>query len=332
MSTKEEILELLTERQGDYYSGEEIARRLSVSRAAVCKAVRNLRNEGYAIDGVTRRGYSLSDGIDPLSIRGIRGRLRPELQTMEISVLPLAASTNAILHERAGEGAPQWSLLLAEEQSSGRGRNQRSFFSPKDTGVYMSLLLRPKNYTADQAVRITVMAAVAVCEAIEEISGEETAIKWVNDIFMRGKKVCGILTEGTVSIENGRLDYAVLGIGINLYEPKEGFPRELRPVAGAVFPKARKDGKTRLISSFLNRFFESYADPLSADYSTRYRNRSLVIGRHVRLISGDRESEVLVKGIDDECRLQVEYPDGHEEACCSGEISFQLESKRKRTA
>ncbi len=332
MSTKEEILELLTERQGGYYSGEEIARRLSVSRAAVCKAVRNLRNEGYAIDGVTRRGYSLSDGIDPLSIRGIRGRLRPELQTMEISVLPLAASTNAILHERAGEGAPQWSLLLAEEQSSGRGRNQRSFFSPKDTGVYMSLLLRPKNYTADQAVRITVMAAVAVCEAIEEISGEETAIKWVNDIFMRGKKVCGILTEGTVSIENGRLDYAVLGIGINLYEPKEGFPRELRPVAGAVFPKARKDGKTRLISSFLNRFFESYADPLSADYPTRYRNRSLVIGRHVRLISGGRESEVLVKGIDDECRLQVEYPDGHEEACCSGEISLQLESKRKRTA
>lgn len=325
METKEKILELLTNRQGSYCSGEEIAGILSISRAAVWKAVKKLRSEGVLIDAVTNRGYSLTEETDFLSVRGIREYLRPELKKTEISILPIAASTNALLYERAGEGADEWTLLLAEEQSAGRGRNRRPFYSPKDTGVYMSLLLRPKDYMADQAVRITIMAAVAVCEAIEEISGKHTAIKWVNDIFIGKKKVCGILTEGAFSIENGRLDYAILGIGVNLYEPKEGFPKKIRSVAGAVFPKVRRETKVRLVSLILNRFYDLYTDPLSIDYLSRYRARSFVIGKRVRLISGGRSSEVYVRGIDDECRLVVEYPDGHKESCCSGEISLQME-------
>ena len=323
MKTKEKVLELLTDRQGGYCSGEEIARILSISRAAVWKAVRKLQSEGYSIDAVTNRGYSLSEGVDILSVRGIRERLRPEIEEMEISVLPTAGSTNALLHERAVEENGEWILLLAEEQSAGRGRNQRSFYSPKGTGVYMSLLLRPRDFAAGQAVRITVMAAVAVCEAIEEISQERATIKWVNDIFLKKKKVCGILTEGAVSIENDRLDYVVLGIGINLYEPKEGFPKPLRSIAGAVFPDPRKEGKIRLISSFLNRFYELYTKPYSTGYMDRYRSRSFVVGKRVRLITGNRTREALVCGIDEECRLLVKYPDGRKEAFCSGEISLQ---------
>ena len=328
MKTKEKVLELLIDRQGRYCSGEEIARTLSISRAAVWKAVKRLQSEGVLINAVTNRGYSLAEVTDLLSVRGIRERLRPELQKIEISVLPIVSSTNALLQEVAREGAAEWTFLLAEEQFSGRGRNQRPFYSPKDTGVYMSLLLRPKNFTADQAVRITIMAAVAVCEAIEEVSGEETAIKWVNDIFLRGKKICGILTEGAVSIENGRLDYAVLGIGINLYEPKGGFPSELCRSAGAIFSRKRKDMKVSLVASILNRFYEFYTDPFSADYLARYRSRSCVIGRRVRLVSGDRTSDVLVSGIDDQGRLTVRHPDGSEESCCSGEISLRLSDSR----
>ena len=126
-------------------------------------------------------------------------------------------------------------MVIANEQTAGRGRLSRSFFSPKDTGIYMSLLLRPKNYSAKQAVRITTMAAVAMCEAIETVSDEKAEIKWVNDIFVRGEKVCGILTEGSFNLESGLLDYAVLGIGINIYQPKDGFPNELSSIAGAVF-------------------------------------------------------------------------------------------------
>lgn len=324
VKTKEKILELLIDRQGRYFSGEEIAHILSISRAAVWKAVKRLQSEGVAIDAVTNRGYSLTETADFISVRGIRERLRPELEKSEISVLPVASSTNALLEERAREGAAEWTLLLAEEQLSGRGRNQRPFYSPKDTGIYMSLLLRPENYTADQAVRITIMAAVAVCEAIEVISGEETAIKWVNDIFLKGKKICGILTEGVVSIENGRLDHVILGIGINLYEPKEGFPSELRPLAGAVFSQKRKDTKVCLVASILNRFYGFYTDPFSTDYLVRYRSRSCVIGRRVRLVSGDRTSDVLVSGIDDRGYLTVRYLDGTEESCCSGEISLRV--------
>ena len=130
---------------------------------------------------------------------------------MKISVLPTVSSTNSFVREQANNGAAPNSLVVANEQTAGRGRVGRSFYSPKDTGVYMSLLLRPKQYSAEQAVSITTMAAVAVCEAIEAVSGEKAEIKWVNDIFVRGKKVCGILTEGSFGLESGMLEYAVLG-------------------------------------------------------------------------------------------------------------------------
>lgn len=197
-------------------------------------------------------------------------------------------------------------------------------FSPKDTGVYMSLLLRPQNYSAKQAVKITTMAAVAMCEAIEAVSDETAKIKWVNDIFVRDKKVCGILTEGSFDLENGLLEYAVLGLGINVYQPKNGFPEEIASIAGSIFQQSQNDVKNRLVSEFLNRFYGYYTAPQQTDYVKHYRNRSFVIGKQVTLISANESKNAVVIGIDDECHLLVRYPDGTKDCCSSGEISIRL--------
>ena len=322
MSTKEKVLELFESSRDVYLSGEDIAHKLSISRSSVWKAVKTLQNEGYAIDAVTNKGYCLSNQTDILSAQGIRKYLRSEIQNMEICVTDIVESTNVSVRDKANMGKPEGYMILANEQTAGRGRLSRSFFSPKDTGVYMSLLLRPGNYSAKQAVRITTMAAVAMCEAIETVSDEKAEIKWVNDIFVHGKKVCGILTEGSFNLESGLLDYVVLGVGINVYQPKDGFPDELSSVAGAVFEKKQNDVKNRLVSTFLNRFYDYYSAADQMDYVEQYRNRSFVIGKQVTLMLFNESKKAIVVGIDNECRLLVKYPDGTEDCYSSGEISM----------
>ena len=324
MSTKEKLLALFEENKGTYFSGEEIAERLSLSRTAVWKAVNSLRGEGYEIDAVQNKGYCLSVGTDILSAQGIRKYLEPVCASMELEVLPVAGSTNALLKERAGAGAKDGYVLLANSQTAGRGRLGRSFYSPGDTGVYMSLLLRPRGYSPDQAVRLTTMAAVAACEAIEEVAGKPAQIKWVNDVYMDRKKVSGILTEAAFSLEDNGLDYIVVGIGINAYPPKEGFPPELTQIATTVFRERQNDGKNRLASAFLNHFMGYYAAGNNMDYAEEYRARSLVIGKEIRVISPAGQREALALDVDEECRLVVRYEDGSRETLSSGEISIRF--------
>lgn len=324
MATREDLLELLESGRGEYFSGEELAKRLDISRAAVWKAVEGLRGEGYAIDAVTNRGYCLSRDTDILSAQGVKKYLAPQCPKLDITVLPLADSTNALARERAEAGEGEGLVIMAIEQRAGRGRLGRSFYSPPGTGLYMSLLLRPKDYSAGQAVRVTTAAAVAMCEAIEAVSGKKAGIKWINDIFVGGKKVCGILTEASFGLENGLIEYAVLGLGVNLYRPEGGFPAELEQIAGSVLDSSQGDAKNRLAAGFLGRFMALYAELGGAGYVEEYRARSLAIGRRVRVISagGAREADVL--GIDDDCRLLVRYTDGSEAALSSGEISIRL--------
>lgn len=322
MQTREKLLELLESHRGTFFSGETIARTLSLSRSAIWKAVKALQNDGYAIAAVTNRGYCLLEQNDIISAQGIKKYLRPHLTGLDITILPTVSSTNTLLRERAGSGAPEGCLVLANEQTGGRGRCGRDFFSPSETGIYMSLLLRPENCMAEQALQITTMAAVAVCEAIDDVSDteEKAQIKWVNDIYLHAKKVCGILTEGSLSLENGMLEYAVLGLGINIYPPKQNFPVELENLAGTLFQSQKDDVKNRLAAQFLNRFYDYYTCFSSLNYIEEYRRRSLVIGKQVLLQSARQSKTGVVLDIDDQCRLLVRYEDGTEEACSSGEI------------
>ena len=192
MTTKEKLLALLEDSKGTFFSGEEIARTLQVSRAAVWKAVNALREDGYTIDAATNKGYRLSPDSDILSPQGIRRFLKPEYRDLDLTVLPTAPSTNALVREKANQGRPEGCVIIACEQTDGRGRYGRQFFSPVDSGVYLSLLLRPTAYSPQQATCLTAAAAAAMCQAIEAVTGQQPGIKWVNDIFLHGKKVCGI--------------------------------------------------------------------------------------------------------------------------------------------
>lgn len=325
MGTKDQLLMLFENNKGVFFSGEEIAEKLSISRTAVWKSVQSLRREGYHIEAVRNKGYCLSVETDILSVQGVQKYLEPICKNMELNVLGSVDSTNTFARERAVNGAPDGYTVIANTQTCGRGRRGRNFYSPADTGVYMSLVLRPHHYLAQQAVRLTTMAAVAVCEAIEAVSGEKAEIKWVNDIFVRGKKVCGILTEASFGMEDGFLEYAILGIGINVSVPVDGFPDEIKDIAGAVFEKSKNDGKNHLAAEFLNRFMNYYLSAEKMDYVENYRNRSMAIGKEIQVISASDTKKAIAVDIDQDCRLMVEYEDGRRECLSSGEISIKVE-------
>lgn len=320
MTTKDRVVTLLSACRGTYLSGEELAQSLQVSRAAVWKAIQALREAGYPIEGIPSRGYRLVSAGDILSLGGIESRLCfPDHWHLE--VLGEVSSTNALLRARAEAGAPDSTVLVAASQTLGRGRMGRKFYSPADTGVYLSVLIR-RDWPPTAARDLTVLAAVAAARAAEALSCRETKIKWVNDIFLDGKKVCGILTEAAFRMEEGTLDYAVLGVGFNAYRPPEGFPETLAQVAGSVYESAREEGRNALTAVFLNELENCLLFPVEA--RQEYRRRSMVLGRKVRVLSpqGSRRAQAL--DLDEHCGLIVEYPDGTRETLRSGEISLRL--------
>ena len=229
---KADVLAALDAARGKYISGQELAQQLGVSRTAIWKAVAALRADGIPVAAVTNRGYILSPAADVLNAAAVTALLAPEAaRALQVEVVDRLPGTNAALRARAENGAPEGLVLIAQAQSAGRGRGGHSFFSPQG-GLYLSILLRPE-IGLRQAVRLTAMAAVAACRAAEKVSGAELRIKWVNDLWRDGRKVCGILTEAALDMESGMLDYAVLGLGFNITAPPDGWPAELQDVAGA---------------------------------------------------------------------------------------------------
>lgn len=322
--TKDLVLETLWTHADESISGEELAARLDLSRTAVWKAVEQLRADGYLIESAPRRGYRLLSKSDVLSEEGIRKFLRsPDLRLRCFTEI---GSTNTALKELANRGEGVGLALVAGRQTAGRGRMGRSFFSPEDSGVYLSLLLRP-DMPADQATGITACAAVAAAETLEELSGRKVGIKWVNDLLVEGKKVCGILTEASLDCENGQLSYAVVGIGVNALEPAGGFPEELRDIAGAVFPeRSLPELRCRLAAGILDRLWRYCGGETLQDCFEAYRSRSLVLGQEVELLSPGKEPErALVLDLERDYALRVRLSDGSERRVLSGEVRVRLE-------
>ncbi|MBO4831388.1 MAG: biotin--[acetyl-CoA-carboxylase] ligase, partial [Oscillospiraceae bacterium] len=278
MPTKDSVLELLEKNRGAYISGAAAADALGITRTAVWKAVKVLQDEGYEITAATNKGYMLAEDSDVLSPSLIKQLLDGAIPPERIEVSRCVSSTLDVAKKLAEQGAPEGTVIIAQEQTAGRGRRGRKFFSPRDTGVYISILLRPA-LPAERAVLITTATAVAACDAIESVTGVSAGIKWVNDIFVSGKKVSGILTEASYSMESGCLDYAALGIGLNVYPPKGGFPEEIAGTAGSILRSRQPDARSRLAAAFVRRFMEIYADLDSAGFVDEYRRRSVVIGK-----------------------------------------------------
>lgn len=322
MTVKQKLLELFELNKGSFLSGAEIAHSLSCTRGAVWKAVKSLQKDGYEITAVSGKGYRLETRTDVLSENGVKKYLSPECGGLSVQVHKIINSTNTRLRELAADGAPEGTAVISGEQTNGRGRLGRSFFSPSDTGVYLSLLLRPQ-MTADSAVKITTAAAVSVAEAIEKLSGKPAQIKWVNDIYMDGRKVCGILTEAAFSLENGGLEYAVLGIGVNAYVPENGFPEDIKDIAGAVFSERRDDMRNKLAAEILSRFMKYYSELADNTYIESYRKRLMWKGEKISVISGNTSTPATLLDTDNDCRLLVEYENGEKAAVSSGEISIR---------
>ena len=247
---------------------------------------------------------------------------RLKTKGMTLVVKDGVTSTNRLLKELAKEGAPEGTVLMASSQTEGRGRLGRTFYSPDGTGLYMSVLLRP-TVPASEALSLTTAAAVAVCRAVEAVSSRTARIKWVNDVFCDEKKVCGILTEADLDPQTGGLSYAVLGIGVNVCDPQEGFPAELADIAASVYGKGEGD-INRLAAAILDAFFEEYAVLAEKRFVEEYRERSLLCGRRITVKKTDGDREATAVEVDGQCRLRVRYDDGSEEALSSGDVSIKL--------
>ena len=320
--TKKYVLELLRENADRSVSGAELARRLGLSRSAVWKGIGQLRAEGYQIESAPRRGYRLSSRSDVLSAEGVKRYLRSK--QIEVRVYRSLTSTNTVLKDLANQGAAEGLALIAGEQTAGRGRMGRSFYSPPDTGLYMSLLLRPER-SAAEATRLTACAAVAVAQAIEELSGLDAQIKWVNDILIGGRKVCGILSEASVDCESGQMRYVIVGVGINIRPPAADFPEELRETAGAVFSQSRTpELRCRLAAAVLDRLMDLYRDPDGESCFAEYKKRSVVLGQPVLLLSPGREIiPATVLDLERDYSLRVRYEDGSLHRINAGELSLR---------
>lgn len=323
MSVKDDIAAMLEQSRGEYISGQELADSLGCTRGAVWKAVRTLQQQGFNISAVTNKGYCLEADCDVLSEQGVKKYLDEQLKdSVRIEVYDCVDSTNNVVRQLAGEGAAEGTVVIAQRQTGGKGRLGRSFFSPSGTGLYLSMLLRPKMQVG-QAVRITTCAALAVCEAIEKATGKRCDIKWVNDVYLNGTKICGILTEASLSMESGGLDYAALGIGVNVYEPQGGFPKELKGIAGAVCQRQTAELKNKLAGGIISSFMRYYADIDKGAFRDDYSKRLMWKGEDIFIISGESKTPCRVVDVDDECRLQVVYENGERGLISSGEISIR---------
>lgn len=324
MSVKTEVLTLLESHRDRDLSGQDIAGQLGVTRAAVWKAVKTLKEEGYVIEAANNRGYRLMENSDVLSVEGIRLGLEKRYQNNEIIVYKSLDSTNMEVKRKALDGAKEGLVVLTEEQTAGRGRKGRSFASPAGTGIYMSFLFRPTPEQSSNVILITTAVSVAVCRAIRNVLHEEPSIKWVNDIYLRGRKVCGILTEAVSDFESGRIDTVVVGIGINYREPQGGFPKEVRDVAGSICHSEVFVPRNTLVAAVMNELFSLYEKLADKAYMEDYKRWSNVLGNKVRFTSGKEWVFGTAKDIDDDGGLVIVMEDGEEQVLRTGEITLRV--------
>lgn len=322
--TKELVLQQLL-GTNEPVSGAAIAAGLGISRNSVWKAIEQLREEGYEIEAKTRQGYRLVSCenrlVEPIILR----ELLP-IRDYRVKVYKEIGTTNDEAKRLAREGEAENLVVLAERQTAGKGRRGRSFYSMGPEGVYMSLLLRPKLAFQD-ALKITTMTAVAVSRAIEKNCDVEVGIKWVNDLFIHGKKMCGILTEAGIDFETGDLEYAVVGIGVNVL--KCDFPEELRGIVTTLEDESGQQiSRSKLTADILREMHDLYRElgrneDSVPSYHEEYVNRSIVLGKEVMVHAGAQTYPAKAVGIDKNVGLIVETPEGRK-VLDSGEVSVRF--------
>jgi BirA family biotin operon repressor/biotin-[acetyl-CoA-carboxylase] ligase len=323
VSVRKQILGMLGERPGAM-TGKEIGDRLGITRSAVWRHIKVLRTKGYNIYSRTNSGYSLeSEGEQTLLKASL---IVPKLQTKylgrDIDIFSDIDSTNTFTKSLALLATNEGKTIIADTQKGGRGQLGHGFYSPPGSGIYMSVLIRPK-ISSTRAQLLTTAAATAVTDALLAVTGNEFGIKWVNDIYSKtsGKKLCGILAEASSSLESAHLEYAVIGIGLNVNNT--AFPRELKETATSLYLETgRFFDRNEVAAAVLNALEKRIEQVESGEFLSDYRSRSIIIGKDVMVTQGSESFKAKVLGIDDSGRLVVKPETGKATTISSGSVKL----------
>ena len=332
MSTKLTLLQILSENSGRYVSGQELADILGISRNSVWKAANKLKQQGYNIESMPGTGYRLISAGDILSQDYMRENIT---HPCRIQVFEKVDSTNKVAKQITDCSIPQ--IIVANEQTGGRGRLGRSFYSPAGTGLYITIAFKP-SFGLDRAMLTTAAAAVVVCRAIEKVSGLRPKIKWVNDVYLGEKKLCGILTEAESNFETGTIEKIIVGTGINCF--KASVPEELEDTVAFMENPLREFSRNELAVAVANEFLDVMENFDRTILLREYKNRSFILGEQIRIfnpaiarsmgLSPEKEKEGIKAraiDIDENGGLVVEFLEGRRsremETLTTGEITIR---------
>ncbi len=347
ISTKEKVLNILEANVGVAVSGEKLAEECNVTRAAIWKAINALREKGCNIEGTTNGGYILKANSDLFAQKDLLESLKtayPDLAQSHVECFSEIDSTNTyakrILAECGSLRMPDGTLteagkkyhkaiIVAESQTAGRGRLGRTFYSPTKTGIYLSVIYAPKGGIT-QPASLTAFSAIAICRVLKRLYNVDAQIKWINDIYINGKKASGILTEGVTNFETAQIESAIIGIGINIADNPEVFPAEVAQIAGSIIGNTKKDSnsnvkRTTLAANIAGEVLSIMEeDPKSL--IKEYKAAQFLLGTEITVhpIIGDKNSTYTAKAVDiaDDAGLIVELPDGSRKILNSGEVSL----------
>ena len=303
--TKEDVLALL-EKSDAPVSGEQMCRALGMTRAGVWKAIEALRADGFDIEAAPRRGYRLC--AKPLQKQALERLLDGRFPADRLIVLPEVDSTNTYLKQLASNGAPDETAVLSIRQTAGRGRRGRSFLS-EPGGLYLSYLIRPHE-SAQELLHLTALAGLCVCNAVRQVTGMQPSIKWPNDPVLNGKKLCGILTELSVSLETQEPEYVVIGIGINCNQTQ--FPQELDMATSLRIEAGRPADVNAIAAALLLELSRMRREFLSrkSDWIAAFSRNCLTVGKDIQILRAGTIRQAKATGIGPDAELLVEYPDG----------------------
>jgi BirA family transcriptional regulator, biotin operon repressor / biotin---[acetyl-CoA-carboxylase] ligase len=323
MTTKEKLLAKLKAHAGQWISGEQVSNQLGISRAAIWKQINGLKSDGHGIQSLPKKGYRLARAADLMLPAEIAAGLTTRVMGRSgLVCLKETDSTNLQAKARAAQGADEGTVVVAETQTSGRGRRGRSWFSSAGRSIYASIILRPPMAPA-QAPQITLMTAVAVAQTLRETAQLNATIKWPNDILIDGKKIAGILTE--ISTDMDVVDYVVVGLGINVNTLEKEMPADIRAIAtSALIQKGAPVERVTLLCALLKNFERCY-DQLKSDgfapIMAQWRRMSDIIGQPVYVDVLEKRYTGIVAAVDDDGVLILEDKQGHRHRIFSGDVT-----------
>ncbi|MFD0897028.1 biotin--[acetyl-CoA-carboxylase] ligase [Loigolactobacillus binensis] len=317
MSTQEKLLTLLLEQPTKYLSGEQLGQQLGISRTAVWKAIQALKTAGYQLETKPHQGYRYRP-TDLLSAPVIRQTLNAALKTLPLNIYQQLPSTNQTAKKAAADNLATPQVFIADQQTAGYGRYGRTFVSPEQKGIYLSLLLQPTQPLADVGL-LTTAVATAVFRAIKDTTGIEVDIKWVNDLYYQGKKICGILSEAITDFESQQISHLVIGIGLN-FAASATIPTALQAKVGALFQGQPPLTRNQLIGAILNQFFDLFQTYQNGAFLTEYRAHSLLLGHQVSLQQGQQTVMGTVTDINNNGELVLTTATGPQ-TFSSGEVT-----------